>query len=501
MKRKKLLLTLTIILLGLCVIGEAVGIAILVTKEEPVIPEVVEPVEPGYVRGKVLTDTGAMVTAGIIIEDEKGNTYRTVTTGQAGYNLKLAPGTYNLYFTKGPEYSVVKKTITVESFKMYYLQDVRLVQLFDAYAFGWIAGDLHQHSYFSDGVNSVENVMLSNISTGLYYGFLSDHNSALGLSEWMQASNMVANVDANGVKRYFNPFEAVEVTTEFGHYHSIGYGLTFDQYEVTLREVERVKRGEEKDNIIKNRIIYIAQEIKRAGGIAQINHPYSTSTMGFNYWEVANHFDTIELWNGVYVPGDGRYESVPASYSQNYRTKLKWFELLNEVKNGGKFLAATGGTDNHDTSSPYKYTGEIVVNNINDYMKLYQKYGKYSGQPTTYVKIDGEITLEKTLEAIRKGHSFVTNGPIVIADIDGKIYGETVTADRATQINVNVFNRDGLEGLRIVKNGVIIQTINLTGTTYNATINLDGFQTGDWIVLEVLGKDIYYAITNPIFIG
>lgn len=499
MNRKKLFLTLTIILLCLAVIGEAIGIVFLF-QDEPEAPEVVEVVEPGYVRGKVLTDTGAMVAAGIILEDEQGNTYRTLTNGQAGYNLKLAPGTYNLYFTRGAEYSVVRKTITVESYKMYYLQDVRLVQLFDSYALGWVAGDLHQHTFYSDGVNPVENVMLSNISTGLYYGFLSDHNTALGLSEWMQTSNMVANVDQNGVKRYFNPFEAVEVTTEYGHYQSIGYGLTFDQYEVTLREIERVKRGEEKDNIIKDRIVYIAEEIKRAGGVAQINHPYSTSTMGFNYWEVANHFDTIELWNGVYVPGDGRYETSSLSYSQNYRTKLKWFELLNEMKNGGKFFAATGGTDNHDISSPYKNKGDIVVNNINDYEKLYQKYGKYSGQPTTYVKIDGDITLEKTLEAIRNGHSFVTNGPVVIADIDGKIYGETVELAKATKININIFNREGLEGIRVIKNGVVLQTINLTGTVYTNSIDLTGLQSGDWILLEVLGKDIFYAITNPIFI-
>jgi hypothetical protein len=500
MKKNKLYLTI-IILLSLLVVGETIGIALMLTKNKPVEPIVETPVEPGYVRGKVLTDTGSMVPAGIIIEDQAGNTYRTVTNSLAGYNLRLAPGTYNLYFTKGPEYSVVKKTITVESFKMYYLQDVRLVQLFDAYALGWISGDLHQHTFYSDGTDSVENVLLSNISAGLYYGFLSDHNTALGLSEWSQGQNLVANVDKDGNKRFFNTYEAVEITTEFGHYQSIGAGITFDQYEVVLREIERVKRGQEKDDIIKDKITYIANEIKRAGGVAQINHPYSPSTMGFNYWDIAEHFDTIEIWNGVYVPADGRYETTPTSYSQNYRAKLKWFELLNEVKNGGKFFPATGGTDNHDTASPYRNTGEIVVNNINDYAKLYQKYGKYSGQPTTYLQIDGEVTLEKTLNAIRKGNSFITNGPMVIADIDGKIYGETVALDRATKLNINLFNRDGLEQLKIIKNGEVMQSIDLSGSYYNESIDLNGLNSGDWILLEVLGKDIYYALTNPIFIN
>jgi hypothetical protein len=36
------------------------------------------------VRGKVLLDNGAMVTAGIIVENESGETYRTMT------NMRLA---------------------------------------------------------------------------------------------------------------------------------------------------------------------------------------------------------------------------------------------------------------------------------------------------------------------------------------------------------------------------------------------------------------------------
>jgi hypothetical protein len=483
------------------VIAEAAGLVVVLTDkpEDPII-EVDTPVEPGYVRGKVLTDTGAMVGAGIIIEDEAGNTYRTLTNPESGYNLKLKPGTYNLYFTKGTEYSVVKKTITVESYKMYYLQDVRLVQLFDSYELGWIAGDLHQHTFYSDGTNSVEQVLLSNITTGLYYGFLSDHNSAMGLSEWLQGRSMVANVDSDGTNRMFNPYEAVEVTTEYGHYQSLGAGMTFDQYEVVLRDVERAKPKAQKDEIIKNKIVYIAEEIKRAGGVAQINHPYSSSTMGFSYWEIAEHFDTIEIWNGVYVPGDGRYESSQIK-SQNFRTKLKWFELLNEIKNGGKFFPGAGGTDNHDVTSPYKYEGDIVVTDASSYEELYQKYGKYSGQPTTYVKVDGEITQEKILSAIKAGHSFVSNGPVLIADVDGSTYGETVSSDEATSINIKAFCRDGLESIRIVKNGQILQTIDVNAVTYDATLPLSGLASGDWIVIEACGAGIYYAITNPIFIG
>ena len=89
----------------------------------------IDPKTLATVRGKVLTDSGEMITAGIIVENEKGETYRMSTNLQSAYNLRLEPGTYNLHFTRGFEYSIVTKTLTVEAYKTYYVQDVRLISL------------------------------------------------------------------------------------------------------------------------------------------------------------------------------------------------------------------------------------------------------------------------------------------------------------------------------------------------------------------------------------
>lgn len=455
----------------------------------------------GYVRGKVISDNGSMTTAGIIAEDSEGGRYRYTTNYLSGYELSLKPGKYTLYFTKGAEYSVVKTDVEVESLKPIYLNDIRLVRLYDSYAKGMIGGDLHQHTYYSDGYDSVDSVLLSNISNGLYYGFLSDHNSARGLAEWAQGNRFTVDIDNDGSMRNFNGFEAVEVTTEYGHYQSLGVGLTFDQYEVVLKESERSKPKAEKDEIIRQKIKYIGETITREGGLAQINHPYSSGTMGFNYWEVADYFDTIEIWNGVYVPGDGRYESeVVTNQTQNYKAKLKWFELLNGVKEGEKFHAATGGTDNHEVASTYEGAkdGEIIT--IADYEKAYARNGKYSGVPTTYTLIDGEITLDKTLNALRKGNSFITNAPIVSAKVGDKSFGDSVNAtDGKIELNMEIFNREGFEGIKIIKNGETVQTLLSDTSLFINTLTL-AVNSGDWIVLEVLGTGTQYAITNPIFI-
>jgi hypothetical protein len=460
--------------------------------------------EAGYVRGKVLTDSGEMVTAGIIVQDEAGNTYRTVTNPLSGYYLKLAPGNYTLIFTRGFEYSVITKEVTVESYKKTDVQDVRLVHLYDSYAKGWFGGDIHQHTMYSDGADTVHELLMGNISSGLYWGFLSDHNSAMGLSEWVQGNRVVANIGSSGEERRYRACEAVEVTTEYGHYQSIGVGMTFDLYEVTLRDSERGRQQAEKDEIIKERIIYIAETIRRNGGVPQINHPYSSSSMGFNYWEIADYFDTIEIWNGVFVPGDGRYEAEEkTSWEQNYRSKRKWFELLNEVKKGGKFFAATGGTDIHSTASHYKNEGggaPAEITNMAQYKEAHSRSGLYNGMPATYLRIEGEWTLENIQEALRRGNSFITNGPIVIADVDGRSYGETASlGDGTVTLNIDAFSRDGWEGIRIVKNGEVIETIDITEEACQTAVSLNGIESGDWIVLEGLGTGVGYCITNPIF--
>jgi hypothetical protein len=457
----------------------------------------------GNVRGKVLTDNGSMVCFGIIAKDTAGNTNRYLTNAFGGYNIKLDPGDYTLIYTRGPEYDVVEKQVTVESYKTIYLQDVRLVQLYDAYAKGWIAGDLHQHTFYSDGMDSVDEVALSDTSAGLQFGFLSDHNSARGLAEWAQANRVTADIADDGTERRFSAFDAVEVTTEFGHYQSLGIGLTFDTYEVLLTDSERSLSGDAKDDIIREHIAYIADTITRSGGVAQINHPFSSSTMGFNYWELADHFDTVEIWNGVFPPGDGRYEPEKESeQGQNYRSKMRWFELLNEVRNGGKFLAATGGTDNHSIMSEYTAGYDLSsVTTKEDYQALYESSGRYSGVPTTYVYCDGEVTQEKILQGIRNGNSFISNGIILTGSVDGKIYGETVPISGTPLLSAEVFCRDGVEAIRIIKNGEVWQQIDCDGTTQTLTqqIPLEGMAAGDWIVIEVLGHGAMYAITNPFF--
>lgn len=467
----------------------------------------------GIVRGKVTDTNSNMIPAVILVEATDGSAYRAFTNAMGGYAISLEPGEYTLTFSKGHEYATVTRTIEVESLKTYYQQDVRLQPLYDSYAKGWIAGDCHQHTFYSDGVDAVEKVMLGNAANGVYFGFLTDHNTSRGVPEYNGAALFPVRTE-NGVHRYFKGMDGVEVTAEFGHYNALGSGLTLETYDLKFTEAER--NSPEKMQIVRDKVKYIADCITRVGSVAQMNHPYSTTTMGMANWidandyEVFDMYDTMEVWNGYFCPPDGALFTTENSMNQNYSSKLLWYKLLNAMKEGHAFHAATGGTDNHDVSgaASAKARAKIAENpaDLQSYYDTWVASAKYNGMPATYTYFgDKELTMENAMAAVKAGHSFVTSGPIVLCDIKGKIYGEKVEAasGEALTLNCDIWNRDGLKEIRIVVNGEIVQTIPAAGESFKEAVTLTReWASNDWVVVEVLGTDCcQYAFTNPIIIA
>lgn len=441
---------------------------------------------PATIRGRVLTGSGDMITAGIIITHPNGDKERVNTNVLSGYELLLYEGEYTLTFMRGMEYSQVSKTISVENYKTYYMDDVRLNQVYDGASKGWYIGDLHQHTTFSDGKQNVEDVLISNISNGLYYGFLSDHNTASGLAEWVQGNRLVANFDAQGNPINFVAMRAVEVTTDYGHFQSLGVGNVLEQADINPL----------KGDVPVDEILTIAEEITRSGAIATINHPFATSVLGFNFWEITEAFDAIEIWNGLYE----------TNKKENYNAKMKWFELLESHRNGEiKFLPATAGSDNHDIRGYYTAAFANRSSEEGIWKDNYLSRGRYSGSPATSVYVEGELTREKIMNAILNGNSYLTNGPRIIATIDGYIYGETVSLNsrNSIEITIDLFSRDQVETIKIYQNGIVIEEINVSDTYdgYYDVFTVSNVAVGDWFVFEVNGENTSYAITNPIFLG
>ena len=469
-----------ITVLGLAFVGTTTALVVTLASDSGDETAIETAPRPGRVRGRVYDDYGNMVTAGIIVEDENGNQERLQTNYLGGYTLRLPPGEYRLHFTRGMQYSIVTEDITVESFKTYVLNDVRLVRLFDSRDYGYYPGDLHHHSTWSDGADDVDSVLLSHLSNTLYFGFLTDHNTASGLAEWMQGDRFAVDMTPTGDPVWFSPFLGNEVTTLYGHFNALGTGIVIPEWDIDVS----------KGDIPIEEVSYIADEIRRSGAVSVINHPFSRDELGFYFWEILDEFDAIEIWNGVYSP-HGR---------ENVQVREYWYGLLND----GRFFPAVSGSDNHSVRSPYN-PNWLPANPTDDdlYHDDFLKMGRYTGMPSFYARIpDGTISLENVQYALMNGHGFMSNGILLFADVDGAEYGDTHSLNGNTTANLNLtaFGREGIDVIRIIHNGVVVEEIDVNAERhYENIIVIDSLEPGDWIVLESEGPMARYAITNPIF--
>lgn len=347
-------------------------------------------------------------------------------TGEDGVLDKVLPaGVYMLEISKGSEYIIRTQEVRVgeagatESFRL-----ERFVHLGKR---GYYAGDLHHHSIYSSPVyggdddvcETPEEVCCSMRAMGLAYGALSDHHNTLNHDAWRAQE-----------KEDFLPIVSKEISTTNGHVMALGV-----EKDVIYHVPEKKERTEE---ALRAEFRRVAEEIRREGGLPQLNHPrdYSVST-SFNpaFNDMLDIFQTMEIWNG----------SHPMYYGTTNADAAKlWRDLLEQ----GRYIPAVTGSDTHNirANDYHELFGgltwlcgaleeseeirrkleeehheelnclELLRIRLLPDMEKWAESNLTSGGVRTYVKLEGKPTAEKVLDALRKGHSFLTNGPILYAE-------------------------------------------------------------------------------------
>lgn len=425
---------------------------------------------------------------------------------------------YFIEISKGSEYEIIVDSVSVES-----EQEVpliyRLNPLIDLKQEGWFAGDLHHHSIYSspvyggtdDVIESVEEVKIAMTSMGLSFGALSDHHNILNHKDWK-----------NTQAPFFLPIPSKEISTSNGHVMALNV-LEDVIYDIPPNE-KRTKA------YLLEEFIRITEQIKALGGLAQINHPRDMNPAISLSEGMTKHvalFDTMEIWNGSIpmLPG-----------TTNDQAYHLWLGLLSE----DRFIPATTGSDTHNTRADdyhemldelvwFVYHLKIWVSK-NHSEEAYLKAAVYfiqlfeaalvalepwaeenlgTGGVRTYIHCEVPLTPEKVLEALRKGSSFLTNGPILIPTLLGHGLGETVThADRFDEVVVKcqVLSNRKLERIEVIGKKGILETIDMTHIQPNQKITLEvkvqisDLHRTDWIICRAYSDHTNQVITNPIFI-
>ena len=139
-------------------------------------------------------------------------------------------------------------------------------------------------------------------------------------------------------------------------------------------------------------------------------------------------------------------------------------------------------------------------------------YGDLPGSVRNYVKIGHPYSVQGWFDGLKKGHTFVTNGPMLEFSINGQgmgsdvqvANGDTLVIKAAAAINPDVGKLDRIE---LIQQGVVVSEViadkNLEELHLQHTVSL---KHGSWFMVRAQGKKSHsndmniVAISAPIYV-
>jgi hypothetical protein len=133
-----------------------------------------------------------------------------------------------------------------------------------------------------------------------------------------------------------------------------------------------------------------------------------------------------------------------------------------------------------------------------------------SGGGKVYVKIDPPLTYAKWIEGYKAGRTFVSNGPILFLDVDGKGPGAEIAITGSTRLNVSAEARSlaPMQALELIVNGETVAKAEPAneGTTARLSHALEVDKSA-WIAARVRGAghrrvmndSQLFAHTSPVY--
>jgi len=312
---------------------------------------------------------------------------------------------------------------------------------------GWYTGDLHGHTFHSDGDFSPAEYLQTAHQRGYDFVALTDHNT---FSAVPQVRRLAEN--------WINVIGGVELTTFNGH--ALVLGLEgWSEW--------RVKDGTTMSGI--------ARAVHERGGIYVIAHPKSEGhpfCAGCR-WAFSDMLPGparhVEIWNRAWIERTHNEGAVQMFY--------KWLD-------DGCRMVATAGTDTH---RPVPFDHRIPANRV-------------------YAE---DNTPEAILSALRRGHSFVTCGPDLVLGAETAAgtmagMGDVVAAGplRLTcGCQVGEIGNDLSDlALCLIRQGQEVERWPC-GQGLDTVVETQA-EPGCWFVLELRDRNgELYGLTNPIFVG
>jgi hypothetical protein len=286
--------------------------------------------------------------------------------------------------------------------------------------------------------------MRSELAAGVDITFLSDHDSVINNEEMRALSN----------ERGMPFIPAMELSPSWGHFNAYpidgSKSVEIDSGTATAKEV--------------------FVEARRLGAdVIEVNHPYST----YGYFRN----DENSTVSGEFDPGFDLVEITPVIDNYNEPGKNKeTLERVWKMWNDGQRAYLAAGSDVHDV---WKFE---------------------TGRARTYARIEGELNINKYVAALKAGHSFASQGPLVYPEIlFGNEVHQSAGDDLALAYAVQAVS--GLSSVQLIERGDVIETLLLDGESEPVQVDfLVRPEANTWYSLVVEDQNGKFAYTNPVWV-
>lgn len=429
-------------------------------------------------------------------------------------DARVRPGTYDIEVSRGPEYEVTTKRITVPAGGFAAEQ----LQLKRAYTSdGWVAGDFHIHANPStDSGVTVEQRVISCAAEGLEVAVATDHN---------YITDYAPVIAASGLDPWLLGIPGMELTTfEMGHFN--GYPLRIDPgstrggefqwaylppgklFEQLRNLAVDKKTGIVQVNHPRQQVLgYFAQffidaataEPYTPGGILGVFAPYGEEFQAKN---MSYDFDAIELMTGRKVEWNHTYKApnpLPPGPFPNPQpmpgqvvvgsdgkptypgTMETWFTMLDR----GHKATGMGTSDAHH-----------LLGDEPGYARTLLFVGKGKDIP-------GGFTRDDVVGAIRAHRAITTTAPFVEMTIGNGMIGDTIVAQGGgvdVRVRVRAPTWGAVDHLVIYANSAIVADQKIPagqGTDYETVVHLN-LMKDTWIVAEVEGATNMFPVSTPV---
>jgi hypothetical protein len=134
------------------------------------------------------------------------------------------------------------------------------------------------------------------------------------------------------------------------------------------------------------------------------------------------------------------------------------------------------------------------------------------GWGRVYVHLPDGLDYAAWVKGVKAGRSFVSNGPVLEFDVNGRTMGEVLalTSPGNVRVKGRVLSQHPLEKLELVRDGAVVATGTFAADKLSATIETEvAMERGGWIALRASGPIVsgwmganwgFGAHTNPVWI-